>query len=108
MTPIRLLVGAGVPVRARAIDKFLLYPPILSRAPPTPIRTLPVMAGDALTPQTTWSQYVGEIYTTGNRPVNGSYDPRLTEAKARETMKDNLRACSHAQCGAQLTVQGLT
>jgi hypothetical protein len=57
------------------------------------------MTGDALIPRTTWTQYVTQIYMTGNRPVIGSYDYRVIEAKAREAMKDNLRACPH---GAQL------
>ena len=50
------------------------------------------MPGNPPTPQTTWSQYVAQIYTTGDRPVNGSYDYRVIEAKAREAMKDNLCA----------------
>ena len=48
------------------------------------------------TPQTTWSQYAAQIYVAGKRPVIGSYDYRLMEAKAREEMKDNLRACPPA------------
>jgi len=51
------------------------------------------MTGVTLTPQTTWSQYVAQIYTAGKPPVIGSYEYRLGEAKAREEMKDNLRAC---------------
>ena len=54
------------------------------------------MTGDTFTPQTTWSQYVAQIYMAGKRPVIGSYDYRIIEAKAREEMKDNLRACLHA------------
>ena len=54
------------------------------------------MTGDTLTPRTTWSQYVTQIYMAGKRPVIGSYDYRLIEAKAREELKDNLCACPHA------------
>ena len=47
------------------------------------------MTGDILTPQTTWSQYTTEIYLTGKHPINGSYDHRVVEARAREATKDN-------------------
>lgn len=47
------------------------------------------MAGDPVTPQTTWSQYTAEIYLTGKRPIIGSYDHRVVEARAREATKDN-------------------
>jgi hypothetical protein len=54
------------------------------------------MTSNAIIPQTTWSQYAAQIYMKGTRPVIGSYDHRLMETKAREAMKDNLRACPHA------------
>ncbi|KAH9983711.1 FMN-dependent alpha-hydroxy acid dehydrogenase [Russula compacta] len=57
--------------------------------PPPRILT---MTADYLTPQAHWSKYLAQIYTTGKRPVIGSYDHRVTEAKAREAMKDNLPA----------------
>ena len=47
------------------------------------------MTGDPLIPQTTWSQYTAEIYLTGKRPINGSVDHRVVEARAREATKDN-------------------
>jgi hypothetical protein len=52
------------------------------------------MTGDPLTPQTTWSQYAAEVYLTGKRPINGSYDHRVVEARAREATKDNHCACT--------------
>lgn len=47
------------------------------------------MTGDPLTPQATWSQYAIEIYLSGKRPIIGSYDHRVVEARAREATKDN-------------------
>jgi hypothetical protein len=57
-----------------------------------PFRATLAMTGDLPTPQTTWSQFTTEIYETGKRPINGSYDHRVIEARAREAMKDNQRA----------------
>jgi hypothetical protein len=54
------------------------------------------MTGDPLTPQTTWSQYTAEIYLTGKRPIIGSYDHRVVEARAREATKDNHCAFTHS------------
>ena len=54
------------------------------------------MTGDPPNPQTTWSQFTTEIYKTGKRPINGSYDHRVVEARAREAMKDNQRAFAHS------------
>jgi hypothetical protein len=53
------------------------------------------MTGDPLTPQTTWSQYINQIYMTGKRPIVGSYDHRVVEARAREVTKDNHRTFAH-------------
>jgi hypothetical protein len=63
------------------------------------------MTGDAFIPQTPWSHPVAQTYKTDNHPVIGLYDYRLIEAKAREAMKDNPRACPH---DAQLVNRGLT
>ncbi len=50
----------------------------------------PTIADDnSSTPQTTWSSYISQIYVTGTRPVDGSYDYRAVEEKAREVTKDN-------------------
>lgn len=46
---------------------------------------------DSFTVQTTWSSFLAQIYTTGRRPVNGSYDYYAIEEKAREVTKDNNR-----------------
>jgi lactate 2-monooxygenase len=54
------------------------------------------MAGDPLTPQTTWSQYTTEIYLSGKPPIIGSYDYRVVEERAREATKDNHCAFSHS------------
>ncbi|KAH9040227.1 FMN-dependent alpha-hydroxy acid dehydrogenase [Lactarius hengduanensis] len=40
-------------------------------------------------PETTWSSLLTQIYLTDRRPVNGSYDHRAVEAKAREVTKSN-------------------
>ncbi|KAH9073457.1 FMN-dependent alpha-hydroxy acid dehydrogenase [Lactarius deliciosus] len=40
-------------------------------------------------PKTTWSSLLSQVYLTDMRPVNGSYDHRAVEAKAREVMKSN-------------------
>ncbi len=40
-------------------------------------------------PKTTWSSFLTQIYLTDRRPVNGSYDHRAVEEKAREVTKDN-------------------
>ncbi|KAF8264844.1 FMN-dependent alpha-hydroxy acid dehydrogenase [Lactarius quietus] len=44
---------------------------------------------DTLTVKTTWSSFLAQIYTTGRRPINGSYDYYAIEEKAREVTKDN-------------------
>ncbi|KAI9442960.1 FMN-dependent dehydrogenase [Lactarius indigo] len=47
------------------------------------------MAGDnPSAPITTWSSFLSQIYLTDRRPVNGSYDYRAIEEKAREVTKD--------------------
>jgi hypothetical protein len=45
-------------------------------------------------PKTTWSSFLSQIYLTDRRPVNGSYDYRVIEEKAREVTKDNHGAYS--------------
>ncbi|KAH8982195.1 FMN-dependent alpha-hydroxy acid dehydrogenase [Lactarius hatsudake] len=40
-------------------------------------------------PKTTWSSLLTQVYLTDRRPVNGSYDHRAIEAKAREVTKNN-------------------
>jgi len=48
------------------------------------------MANDSLSaPKTTWSAFLSQIYMTDRRPVNGSYDYRAIEEKAREVTKHN-------------------
>jgi hypothetical protein len=48
------------------------------------------MADDNIpAPKTTWSSFVTQIYLSDRRPINGSYDYRAIEAKAREVTKDN-------------------
>jgi hypothetical protein len=54
------------------------------------------MTGDPLIPQTTWSQYTAEVYLTGKRPIIGSVDHRVVEARAREATKDNHCAFAHS------------
>ena len=44
---------------------------------------------NASSPKTTWSSFLSQIYLTDKRPVNGSYDYRAIEEKAREVTKDN-------------------
>ena len=44
---------------------------------------------NASAPKTTWSSFLSQIYLTDRRPVNGSYDYRVIEEKAREVTKDN-------------------
>ena len=39
-------------------------------------------------PKTTWSSFLSQIYMSDRRPVNGSYDYRAIEEKAREVTKD--------------------
>jgi hypothetical protein len=63
--------------------------------------TLLAMTGDPPTPQATWSQYSTEIYLTGKRPIIGSYDYRVVEARAREATKDN--PCAFAQSILRIT-----
>jgi hypothetical protein len=46
---------------------------------------------DTLTVKTSWSSFLAQIYTTGRRPINGSYDYYAIEEKAREVTKDNNR-----------------
>ena len=58
--------------------------------------TFLAMTGEPLIPQTTWSQYTAEIYLTGKRPIIGSYDYRVVEARAREVTKDNHCAFAHS------------
>jgi lactate 2-monooxygenase len=51
------------------------------------------MADDNIpAPKTTWSSFVTQIYLSDRRPINGSYDYRAIEAKAREVTKDNRAA----------------
>jgi hypothetical protein len=45
------------------------------------------MAGDPIVPQTTWSQYLVQVYANGETSVIGSYDYRILEEKAREATK---------------------
>ena len=53
------------------------------------------MANDnASAPKTAWSSFLSEIYLTDRRPVNGSYDYRVIEEKARAVTKDNRGAYS--------------
>jgi hypothetical protein len=49
---------------------------------------------DSSAPKTTWSSFLSQIYLTDRRPVNGSYDYRAIEEKAREVTKDNHGAYS--------------
>ncbi|KAH9033599.1 FMN-dependent alpha-hydroxy acid dehydrogenase [Lactarius pseudohatsudake] len=44
--------------------------------------------GNPPAPKTTWSSFLSQIYLTDRRPVNGSYDYRAIEEKAREVTKD--------------------
>ncbi|KAH8980564.1 FMN-dependent alpha-hydroxy acid dehydrogenase [Lactarius akahatsu] len=44
--------------------------------------------GNPPAPKTTWSSFLSQIYLTDRRPVNGSYDYRAVEEKAREVTKD--------------------
>ena len=53
------------------------------------------MTRDPIVPKTTWSRYLSQIYTIGQIPVIGSYDYRVVEEKARESMKDNLGTRDH-------------
>ena len=47
------------------------------------------MANDnASAPKTTWSSFLSQIYLTDRRPVNGSYEFRAIEKKAREVTKE--------------------
>lgn len=66
------------------------------------------MTDDSLTPQTTWSQYTAEIYLTAKRPVIGSYDHRVIEARAREATKDNHGALSHSLLRITLNEKSLS
>lgn len=66
------------------------------------------MTADYLSPQAPWSTYLAQIYTAGKRPVIGSYDHRVVEAKAREAMKDNLRTCLRAEHNARLIDDNIT
>ncbi|KAH9961462.1 FMN-dependent dehydrogenase [Lactifluus volemus] len=45
------------------------------------------MTGDPIVPQTTWSQYLVQVYANGETSVIGSYDYRILEEKAREATK---------------------
>lgn len=47
----------------------------------------------ASAPKTTWTSFLSQIYLSGRRPVNGSYDYRAIEEKAREVTKDNRGTC---------------
>ena len=49
---------------------------------------------NAFTPKTTWSSFLSQIYLTDRRPVNGSYEFRAIEKKARQVTKDYHRAYS--------------
>ena len=60
----------------------LLYPWTL-------LITLTMVEDDTFTVTTTWSSFLAQIYTTGRRPINGSYDYYAVEEKAREVTKDN-------------------
>jgi isopentenyl diphosphate isomerase/L-lactate dehydrogenase-like FMN-dependent dehydrogenase len=54
------------------------------------------MASDnSSAPKTTWSSFLSQIYITDRRPVNGSYDYRAVEEKAREVTKDNHAAFNY-------------
>ena len=44
---------------------------------------------NASAPKTTWSSFLFQIYLTDRRPVNGSYDYRAIEEKARDVTKVN-------------------
>ncbi|KAH8980530.1 FMN-dependent alpha-hydroxy acid dehydrogenase [Lactarius akahatsu] len=44
--------------------------------------------GNSSALKTTWSSFLSEIYLTDRRPVDGSYDYRAVEEKAREVTKD--------------------
>jgi hypothetical protein len=59
------------------------------------------MANDnSSAPKTTWSTFLSQIYVTDMRPVNGSYDYRAIEEKAREVTKDNHGAyCLYTDLG---------
>ena len=60
------------------------------------------MTRDPIVPKTTWSQYLSQIYTIGQPPIIGSYDYRVVEEKARESMKDNLGTRPHSQTYSSL------
>jgi|SRR6266404_9933939 len=56
----------------------------------TTFLTSPTMADDKPSAiKTTWTPFIGQIYVTDRRPVNGSYDYRAVEKKARQVMKGN-------------------
>ena len=39
-------------------------------------------------PMTTWSSFLSQIFETDRRPINGSYEFRAIEKKAREVTKE--------------------
>ncbi|KAI0265625.1 FMN-dependent alpha-hydroxy acid dehydrogenase [Gloeopeniophorella convolvens] len=47
---------------------------------------------EPLNAKTTWSSYLTQLYIKGQTPVNGSFDYRAVEEKAREVTKDNRAA----------------
>ena len=60
----------------------------------TPHNSTTMANDNAFSPKTAWSSFLSEIYLTDRRPVNGSYDYRAIEEKAREVTKDNRGAYS--------------